>query len=206
MWRKDLGSEAAKTAKSVCRIKVDKTEGSRGGFLVPCLKIALTIGTLAALLGGQVAAAEREGLSPRAPQAGTARTMLPHLPGQDPNPERRGGGESPLEIEEPPTASLGLGETRTFEATAYALKGVTRNGVYVRRGVIAADPRILPLGSIVQLTSDQYSGVYRVHDTGGLIKGEIIDLWVPTSQEARQFGRRKVKIQVLKLGKRRARR
>lgn len=206
MWRKDLGSEAAKTAKSVCRIKGDKTEGSRGGLLIPCLKIALTIGTLAALLGGPVAAAEREGLSPRAPQAGTARMMMPHLPGQDPNPERREGGELPLEVEEPPTASLGLGETRTFEATAYALKGVTRNGVYVRRGVIAADPRILPLGSIVQLTSDQYSGIYRVHDTGGLIKGEIIDLWVPTSQEARQFGRRKVKIQVLKLGKRRARR
>jgi 3D (Asp-Asp-Asp) domain-containing protein len=127
------------------------------------------------------------------------------LNSQDPVQERRVDGEPSTGVEAPPAPMLGLGESRTFEATAYALHGVTRNGVYVRRGVIAADPRILPLGSIVQLTSDQYSGVYRVHDTGGLIKGEIIDLWVPTSQEARQFGRRKVKIQVLKLGKRRVR-
>ena len=208
MSRRDQRNETAKTVKSVCRVAIDETEGSREGFLVPCLKIGLTIGltlgTLATLLSGPVMAGER-GLGTTLPQVGTVPRMTRHLLSQDPNSERKLGGESSLEVEEPPTASLGLGETRTFEATAYALKGVTRNGVYVRRGVIAADPRILPLGSIVQLTSDQYSGVYRVHDTGGLIKGEIIDLWVPTSQEARQFGRRKVKIQVLKLGKRRAR-
>ncbi len=93
-----------------------------------------------------------------------------------------------------------LGDPQVFKATAYALNGRTRSGVYVRRGVIAADPRVLPLGSVVQLRAGDYSGVYTVHDTGRLIKGKIIDLWVPTNREARIFGRRKIKLHVLRLG------
>ncbi len=93
-----------------------------------------------------------------------------------------------------------LGESQSFQATAYALKGRTRTGASVRRGVIAADPRVLPLGSVVQLRAGKYSGVYTVHDTGGRIKGNIIDVWVPDRGEARQFGRRKIQLNVLKMG------
>lgn len=93
-----------------------------------------------------------------------------------------------------------LGEPKSFQATAYALKGRTRTGTSVRRGVIAADPHVLPLGSVVQLRAGKYSGVYTVHDTGGRIKGNIIDVWVPDSREARQFGRRRIKLHVLRLG------
>lgn len=89
---------------------------------------------------------------------------------------------------------------QTFRATAYSLRGRTRMGTYVRRGVIAADPRVLPLGSVVQLNAGRYSGVYSVHDTGKKIKGKIVDVWMPSSGEARQFGRRGVKLQVLRLG------
>jgi len=93
-----------------------------------------------------------------------------------------------------------LSETRSFDATAYSLKGVTRSGVYVRRGFIAADPSVLPLGSIVQVTAGKYTGVYTVEDTGGKIKGHIIDVWVPSRREALQFGRQKVKVEVIKMG------
>src|SRR5262245_42504474 len=94
----------------------------------------------------------------------------------------------------------GLGEPINFRATAYALSGRTRSGAYVRRGVIAADPRVLPLGSVVQLQAGDWSGVYTVHDTGGRIKGNIVDVWVPTKHEARQFGRRSIKVHVLRFG------
>lgn len=93
-----------------------------------------------------------------------------------------------------------MGEPVTFQATAYSLKGRTRLGTSVRRGVIAADPRVLPLGSVVQIKAGQYSGVYTVHDTGKKIKGKIIDVWVPSRGEAMQFGRRNVKINVLRFG------
>jgi len=93
-----------------------------------------------------------------------------------------------------------MGEPMTFHATAYALKGRTRSGTYVRRGVVAADPRVLPLGSVVQIKSGKYTGVYKVEDTGKVIRGNIVDVWVPDNKEARQFGRRKIQLHVLKLG------
>jgi 3D (Asp-Asp-Asp) domain-containing protein len=86
-----------------------------------------------------------------------------------------------------------------FKATAYSLRGRTRSGAGVRRGVIAADPRVLPLGTVVQLKAgENYSGVYTVHDTGSAIKGRKIDIWMPSSHEARRFGRQRVKLVVLK--------
>jgi 3D (Asp-Asp-Asp) domain-containing protein len=93
-----------------------------------------------------------------------------------------------------------LGEAKKFTATAYALRGWTASGTYVRRGVIAADPRVIPLGSVVQINAGKYSGVYSVRDTGRLIKGNIVDLWVPSYNEAVQFGRRKVTVQILRWG------
>ncbi len=96
-----------------------------------------------------------------------------------------------------------LGPPASFQATAYALRGRTASGIYVRRGVIAADPRVIPLGSVVQIVTPGYSGVYTVQDTGRLIKGKIIDLWMGSSHEARIFGRRQIKLHILRWGKER---
>jgi 3D (Asp-Asp-Asp) domain-containing protein len=93
-----------------------------------------------------------------------------------------------------------LGDPSVFDATAYSLYGVTRSGAYVRRGVIAADPRVIPLGSVVQISAGKYSGVYTVLDTGRLIKGKIVDLWMPSYREAINFGRQQVKVRVLRRG------
>ena len=85
----------------------------------------------------------------------------------------------------------------SFTATAYCLRGRTAMGHGVRRGIIAADPRILRLGSRVNLNAGPYSGQYLVSDTGGRIKGNKIDIWVPNCSEARRFGRRTVSINLL---------
>jgi 3D (Asp-Asp-Asp) domain-containing protein len=85
----------------------------------------------------------------------------------------------------------------SFTATAYCLKGRTALGHGVRRGVIAADPRILRLGSRINLGAGAYSGEYLVSDTGGAVKGRKIDIWMPSCAEARRFGRRTVTINPL---------
>ena len=92
-----------------------------------------------------------------------------------------------------------------YVATAYSLRGRTASGRPVAKGLIAADPRHLPLGSRVRLDAGAYSGEYLVADTGTLVRGRRIDIWTPTSREAMRFGRRTVKLTVLSLGaKRRA--
>ena len=84
-----------------------------------------------------------------------------------------------------------------FHATAYSLKGRTASGEYVRPGVIAADPRVLPIGTVVHLRAGRYTGTYTVLDTGARIKGRLIDIYVPNHRDARAFGRQQVKIKVL---------
>ena len=93
-----------------------------------------------------------------------------------------------------------------YVATAYSLKGRTASGRMVSRGVIAADPSVLPLGSRVRLEHPGYSGEYIVADTGGAIRGRRIDIWTPSTGEAMRFGRRTVKLTVLSYGARKTRR
>ncbi|GAB4240208.1 MAG: hypothetical protein Kow00109_15260 [Acidobacteriota bacterium] len=87
-----------------------------------------------------------------------------------------------------------------FEATAYCDFGITRSGALVRRGMVAADPNVLPLGSVIEIEAGDYSGIYTVMDTGAVVKGKILDIYVPSYEEAVQFGRQKVKVRVLRRG------
>jgi len=87
-----------------------------------------------------------------------------------------------------------------FEATAYCDLGITFSGVYVQRGIVAGDPRILPIGSVIEVKAGGYSGIFVVLDTGRLIKGRIIDLFLPEYEEAIQFGRQQVSVKVIRYG------
>jgi 3D (Asp-Asp-Asp) domain-containing protein len=93
----------------------------------------------------------------------------------------------------------------TYTATAYSLRGRTASGMPVSRGLIAADPSVLPIGTRVRVEAGSLSGEYVVADTGGAVKGRRIDIWTPTAREALRFGRRAVKLTVLSFGGRRRR-
>jgi 3D (Asp-Asp-Asp) domain-containing protein len=90
-----------------------------------------------------------------------------------------------------------LSEGRAFRATAYCLKGRTATGGSVRRGIVAADRRVLPLGTRIQVSAGAYSGTYTVADTGSRVRGRILDIWMPSCSEANRFGRRTVMVNVV---------
>jgi len=79
----------------------------------------------------------------------------------------------------------------SYVATAYSLRGRTASGKLVSQGIIAADPRVLPLGSRVHVQAGPWSGEYLVADTGGAIKGRKIDICTPS---ARAAAKKKVQI------------
>lgn len=85
------------------------------------------------------------------------------------------------------------GEPVPIEMTAYCLtRTTTRRGRYVRAGIVAADPKLFPLSRYIELYEGRrYLGRFLIDDTGRLIKGNIIDIWMPTCREARLWGRRK---------------
>jgi len=72
--------------------------------------------------------------------------------------------------------------------------GITYTGMKVRRGVVAVDPKVIPLGT--RLYVEGY-GFAIAADTGSAIKGYRIDLYHDTYEEAMRYGRRKVKVYIL---------
>ncbi|HKE29152.1 MAG TPA: 3D domain-containing protein [Bryobacteraceae bacterium] len=93
------------------------------------------------------------------------------------------------------------------EATAFSMHGKTQLGVHAQEGVVAADPRIFPLGTVVRISdAGPYSGSYVVTDTGSRIIGHRIDIFIASRLEARRFGRKRVSVHVLRWGDRAANR
>lgn len=101
----------------------------------------------------------------------------------------------------------------TMSATAYDLSvescgktpdhpqyGITYSGTRARPGVVAVDPRVIPLGSklyVEYLHGPKDYGFASAEDTGGAIKGNKIDLFMEESKDAKRFGRRKVRVYIL---------
>ena len=79
------------------------------------------------------------------------------------------------------------------DAVAYSLPGKTAIGMPVGKGVVAVDPKLIPLRT--RLFVPGY-GQAIAADVGSAIKGRLIDVWFPTDAEARAWGRRSVVITV----------
>jgi 3D (Asp-Asp-Asp) domain-containing protein len=109
--------------------------------------------------------------------------------------------------DKPDQIAFGIATSRTeakgamdFHATAYCVTGLTKSGVPAAPGYVSADPRVIPLGSVIYVETPFRSGVYQVMDTGELIKGKIIDIFIPSYEACKEFGRRMVKVKVLRYG------
>lgn len=78
--------------------------------------------------------------------------------------------------------------------------GLTASGTMARPGVVAVDPKVIPLGTklyIESLDSWPDYGFAVAEDTGGAIKGNKIDLFMESHSTASRFGRRRVKVYIL---------
>ncbi len=92
--------------------------------------------------------------------------------------------------------------TLQVEVTAYCDQGETASGVQTRRGIVAADPDVLPLGSRIRVEglAGRHNGTYDVEDTGSAVKGRIIDIFMADCDAAKRFGRQTARVQVLRVG------
>lgn|SRR5690625_4554402 len=95
------------------------------------------------------------------------------------------------------------GQSMTMEATAYTAQcdgctGITATGIDLNansnKKVVAVDPSVIPLGSRVHVEG---YGEAIAGDTGGAIKGDRIDVHLPTKDAALGFGRQSVNVTVL---------
>ena len=72
----------------------------------------------------------------------------------------------------------------------------------MRAGIAAADPDLLPVGSVVQIyrLGEKYNGIYTVMDTGPKVHGRHLDIYLWSCDEAVQLGRKQMAITVLRMG------
>lgn len=109
------------------------------------------------------------------------------------------------------SVSRGVIRTLTMEITAYSehyescgklptdpAYGITASGEKVRKGIVAADTRVIPMHSLIEIEG---YGRFEVKDTGSAIQGNKLDIYLPSHQEAVKFGRRKAKVHIIRLGR-----
>lgn len=93
-------------------------------------------------------------------------------------------------------SNLRYREVIDARATAYnSMTGVyTATGHKAAYGVVAVDPRVIPLGTRLYVENYGYATAL---DVGGAIKGNRIDVFLPTEAECRKWGVRTVKVYIL---------
>lgn len=90
-----------------------------------------------------------------------------------------------------------------MQATAYCIDGTTATGTHTRRGICAGKREWFGKTAVVYADNNgeigDLIGIYKVEDTGGstIRSGKVLDIWVPSYEEAIHFGRRKVHVYIL---------
>ena len=78
-----------------------------------------------------------------------------------------------------------------YTAGCYGCTGITASGYRAGHGIVAVDPRVIPLGTRLYIPG---YGLAIAGDTGGAILGNRIDLGFNSLSDALQFGRRSVTV------------
>lgn len=123
-----------------------------------------------------------------------------------PSAFRRARVDTPVKPPAPPdpqdVAAPAPGVRLRFGATAYCKGTTTASGAGIQTGIAAADPDLLPVGSVIRVEglNARYNGIYTILDTGPRVKGRQIDVYMWNCNEALAFGRRTMRLQVMRLG------
>ncbi len=91
---------------------------------------------------------------------------------------------------------------KQMEATAYTYMPpwttmTTATGETLRKGIVAVDPTVIPMHTKMFITGSVEYGLGQAEDTGGAIKGNIVDLAYMSYDECIQFGRRQMQVYIL---------
>lgn len=179
--------ESSKTV-SASREDVPKTKE-----IVPATKESASITKESEPAAKESAPATKESVPAAKESASTTKESVPAV---------KESASSTKESESKTNDSAGL-KVLTMEASAYTASckgctGITATGINLKENpntkVISVDPSVIPLGSKVNVEG---YGVAIAGDTGGAIKGNRIDVFIPNKQDAINFGRKQVKVTIL---------
>src|SRR6266487_3572138 len=169
--------------------------------LVACTRHGFSLTQSTMLITCQKASLTRE---PRSAHRGRLRRLVPavllviaagcagHI-----HPSPQPAAPLPESLSEAPA-----GKQVTFTATAYCSGSRTASGTRVTEGIAAADPSLVPIGSVIRVSGleRRYNGIYTVMDTGSKIRGRRLDLYVRDCSAATRFGKRSARVSIMRRG------
>ena len=180
--------KAEKEAKEVAAAKAAETEKAAKNAQAAAAQAQEKAKAEAATKAAQ-ASTEASKASAPASSAQVSTTQTSEQPKPEP--------EKPTAPSTPTTS----GRTMQMESTGYSCAEsvntfFTAMGIDLRQNpqVVAVDPSVIPLGSMVEVSG---YGIAIAGDTGGAIKGNIIDCHFPTVEQCIQWGRRSVTVTVI---------
>ncbi len=134
----------------------------------------------------------------------------PGTPNTSSKPDTSYQNSSPVSSTTGGVLTTASGQTYTYtqvlacSATAYTTDGFAEkhnaSGNIARVGTVAVDPKVIPLGTALYIVTDDGEYIYGyciAEDTGGAVKGNIVDLFFDTLEECYAFGRRNCTVYVL---------
>ena len=71
---------------------------------------------------------------------------------------------------------------------------ITATGKEIEQGMVAVDPKVIPLGTRIEIKD---MGIYVAEDTGGKIKGNKIDIYFNSKEEAKNFGIKGIWVKII---------
>src|SRR5687768_3382843 len=82
-----------------------------------------------------------------------------------------------------------------FTATAYYIEETTATDAKTAHGIVAADPDVLPFGTIIRIHKlKSHNSIYTMKDSGRKIKNREIDLFIPSCNATKEFGRQPITV------------
>jgi uncharacterized protein YabE (DUF348 family) len=112
----------------------------------------------------------------------------------------RGGVIRAKEVIRMSATSYSSSYRHTGKTPDHPYYGITATGVKAREGIVAVDPNVIPLGSKVYVELEEGIPDYGfaiAADTGGAVKGNVIDLYFEDEDRITAFGRRRAKVYIL---------
>lgn len=84
-------------------------------------------------------------------------------------------------------------------ATAYCDGGTTKSGTQAASGTAAADPAVLPIGTVIRFVPPgaRRAQTFTIADTGAAVKGREVDVFIADCARAKRFGRQRVLVTIV---------
>jgi 3D (Asp-Asp-Asp) domain-containing protein len=89
--------------------------------------------------------------------------------------------------------------TVSMMATAYCDGGTTKSGTQAVSGTAAADPTVLPIGTVIRFVppGGAEPETFTIADTGAAVKGQEVDVFIADCAKAKRFGRQQVLVTIV---------